>query len=253
MLIGSGVKDLLDYYEYKGYYTFRPPDRSKEKVFIYDTLPKESQMLSNDMVIMDISLARHILGVEEGYVTDVVLEVPNPLELETIRTKLIMSHFDMRIIEKNDMKKYYKNLFNYKGGLFLILYTVVLITFLLILYQRYSMITHTDAKEIALLRLVGWKIDEVIWLKIGENFFIALSAFMVGVIVAYAYVFGLDAPLLKEIFLGYNNLNNSVSFIPSVDMKILGFLFLFFIIPFIIAVLIPVWKISIIEPVEALR
>ncbi len=253
MIIGNGVKELLDYYEYKGYYTFRPPDRSIEKVFIYDTFDETSQIITNDMVIMDIDLARKILGVKDGYFTDIILEVPNPAEIETIRTKLIISHFDMRIIEKTDMKKYYQNLFNYKGGLFLILYTIVLVTFLLILYQRYSMIKHSDAKEIAILRLVGWKINEVIWLKIIENFIIAVTAFMLGVILAYIYVYIFNAPLLKEIFLGFNNLGNSVSFTPDVDIKILGFLFLFFIIPFILAVLIPVWRICITEPQEAMR
>ncbi len=253
MIIGSGVKELLDYYEYNGYYTFRPPDRSIEKVFIYEVFDKNSQMVTNDMVIMDIDLARKILGVKKENVTDIVLKVPNPAEIENIRTKLIVSHFDMRIIEKNDMKKYYKNLFNYKGGLFLILYTVVLATFLLILYQRYSIIKDSDAKEIAVLRLVGWKIEEVIWLKIIENFIIAATAFMLGVIIAYVYVYIFNAPLLKEIFLGFNNLGNSVNFTPDVDIKILGVLFLFFIVPFILAILIPLWRVCITEPQEAMR
>ncbi len=253
MIIGEGVKELFDYYHYFDYYVFRPPDRGKEKVYIYDVLPKDTQLISNDMILMDIDEARTILGVEEGYVSDIVLDITNPLEIDTIKRKLIVSHFNMRIIEKNAMKRYYANLFNYKGGIFLTLYIVVLMTFFLILYQRYSMIRHVDAKEIALLRLVGWRINEVIWLKVGENFLVAFVAYLVGVILAYIYVFYLDAVLLRNIFLGDHNLSQHVSFAPYISMEVLGLIFLLFVVPFILAILIPVWRVAVTEPVEVMR
>lgn len=253
MLIGSGVKKHFDEYAYYDYYSFRPPDRSIKKVFIYDTFSKESDIVSSDMIIMDINLAREILGVEDGFVTDIILEIPNPLELEIIKTKLIISHFDMRIIKKDEIKKYYKNLFNYKGGLFLVVYIVVLLTFLLILYQRYSMVKDVDAKEIAILRSVGWRIDTVVYLKMSESFIVATSAYILGIIVAYIYVFLLDAPILKYIFLGYSNLEQNISFSPNIDFGILTVLFLVFVIPFIIAIIIPVWRVAIIEPFEVMR
>jgi ABC-type lipoprotein release transport system permease subunit len=253
MIVGSGVKELFDFYEYKGYYTFRPPDRSIKKVFIYDEFPKETQILTNDIIVMDINLAREILGLEEGYVSDIAIDVPNKLEYEMVKTKLIISHFDMRIISKEDIKKYYENLFNYKGGVFLALYILSLITFLLILYQRYSSVTYSDAKEIAILRVTGWKISDVIWLKLSENFIIAFVSYLLGVIVAYIYVYIFKAPLVKEIFLGYNNLSNSVGFSHNIDISMLVLIFLIFVIPFMLVVLIPVWRASISEPYEVMR
>ena len=253
MIIGSGVKKFFDEYEYKDNYNFRPPDKSIKKVYIYGTLPKQSSIVASDMILMNIDLAREILGVEDGYVTDIVLEVPNPKEREMVRTKLTISHFDMRIIAKEDIQRYYKNLFNYKGGIFLILYTIVLITFLLILYQRYSMITHSDLKEIAILRSVGWRIESVIWLKISENFIVAFSAYLVGVIVAYIYVFVFGATPLKYIFLGYDNLAQDINFSPNIDIEALGLIFIFFVIPFIATIIVPVWRLSITEPTEVMR
>jgi len=253
MIIGSGVQELFDYYEYKGYYNFRPPDRSIKKVYFHSTFPKDTQIITNDMVVMDINLAREILGLEDNEITDIAIEVPNPLELEMIKTKLIISHFDMRIISKEDIKKYYENLFNYKGGVFLALYLISLLTFLLILYQRYSTVIHSDAKEIAILRISGWKISDVIWLKLSENFIIAVSSYMLGVIFAYIYVYVFNAPLIKEIFLGFNNLKNSVAFSPNIDISSLVLIFLIFIIPFMLVILIPVWRIAISEPAEVMR
>jgi ABC-type lipoprotein release transport system permease subunit len=253
MIIGLGVKELFDYYEYKDYYNFRPPDRSIKKVYFHSVFPKDTQMITNDMVMMDINLARKILGLNDDEVTDIAIEVPNPLELEMVKTKLITSHFDIRIISKEDIKKSYENIFNYKGGVFLILYLICFITFLLILYQRYTSIIDIDSKEVAILRISGWKIDDIIWLKLSENFIVALGSYMMGIIIAYFYVYILDAPLLKEIFLGFNNLNNSVSFSQSIDVATLFLIFLIFVIPFMLAILIPVWRIAIKDPYEVLR
>jgi len=253
MIIGAGVKKFLDEYQYYDYYIFRPPDRSQEKVYIYDSLSSESGIMSSDMIIMDIDQARKILGVEDGYVTDIILEVKNQDELQLIKEKLIVSHFNVRIIQKSDIESYYTNLFNYKSGVFLALFLTTLLTFLIILYQRYSMVWYVDSKEIALLRMLGWRIKNIIWLKLGENFVVAFSSYMLGVIFAYIYVFVFNAPLLKNIFLGYKNLSNEVTFAFSLDLSILGLIFLAFVVPFLLAVIIPVYRVAITEPSEVMR
>jgi len=245
MIIGAGVKSFLDEYHYFDYYIFRPPDRGKEKVYIYDEFDNSSNIVSNDIVMMDIALARKILGVKEGYVTDIILNVPNPNEREMVFNKLKMSHFNMRVIQKKDIKKHYENLYNYKGGIFLVLYIIVLTTFLLILYQRYSMIKSVDTKEVAILRLSGWQIGEIVQFKMVENFIVIVTAYIVGIFLAYFFVYGLDAPLLKQIFLGYDNLKTEVTFSPNVSFKELVTIFFIFVVPFMITILVPVWRVSV--------
>ena len=253
MLVGNGVKELFNYYKYKGNYNFRPPDRSIKKVYLHSVLPNKTQFFSNDMILMDIHLARSILGITPEYSSDTAIRIKDNANQEDVKISLILSHFDMKIIAKQDVLKYYENLFNYKGGVFLSLYLVCLITFALILYQRYSNIVHSDAKEIAILRISGWKISDVIYLKLSESFFVAMLSYMIGVILAYVYVFVLNAPLIKDIFLGYQNLQNSVSFTPNVELGSLVLIFLFFVVPFMLVIVIPVYKISITEPVEVMR
>ena len=253
MIIGKGVKQLFDYYEYKDYYTFRPPDRSKQKVYFHSEFDADTQIFTNDMIIMDMKLAKKILGLKASYFTDIAIDIQSKEVLEDVRTALILSHFDMRIISKDYMRTHYENLFNYKGGVFLALYIFSLITFLLILYQRNSNIKDFDAKEIAILRVCGWKISDVIYLKLAENFIVAFVSYMLGVILAYVYVYIFKAPLLKEIFLGFKNLENTSAFSPSVELSSLFGVFFLFIVPFMLVILIPVWKISISEPVEVLR
>ena len=254
MLIGSGVKEFFDTYHYFDYYIFRPPDRSREKVYIYGTIPKESALVSNDMILMNQESAAKILGVAPEYVTDIAVYVTKDQERDTVYEKLILSHFDARIIQKKDIAKHYENLFNYKGGVFLVLYTITLALFLLILYQRYSMIQNYDTKEIAILRTVGWSINHIVWLKLIENAIVSVTAYMSGIIFAYVYVFFFNAPLLREIFLGFNNLSNkSVSFSVTVDFSNLFLLFLLFVIPFLLAIIIPLWRLATAETSEVFR
>ena len=254
MIIGAGVREFFNIYEYTDYYIFRPPDRSKEKVYIYEDFINQSEILTNDVIITEIQTAKKILGLKENEVTDILVYVSNKEELDTVYAKLIISHFDARIIQKEDILKYYKNLFNYKGGVFLVLYLIVILLFLLIIYQRYSMIKNSDIKEIAILRSLGWKISEIINFKLFESAIVAITAYLFGVILAFLYVFIFDAPLLKQVFLGYSNLSSAaIKFTPNIDYANLTLVFFLFVIPFLLAILIPLWKLSTVEPSELLR
>ena len=69
---------------------------------------------------------------------------------------------------------------------------------------------------------------------------------------AYGFVFILGAPLLREIFLGGANLSNTVQLVPVLDFGVLSTIFLIYAVPFVAAVLIPVWRIAVTDPKEAM-
>ena len=253
MIIGNGVRKSLDELYYSDDYAFKLHNRELLKVSIFKDLPKEANLIANDLIIMDISLAKQILNINEDESTDIILNVPNDLERANVKVELILQHLDLRVIQKEDIKKVYENLYNYKGGIFLILFIIVMITFVLILYQRYTMISSSDKKEIGILKAVGWSIKDIIKLKIFETFIVAFLAFMIGVIFAYVFVFIFNAPILSNIFLGFQNIENSVSFTADISASNIITLFIFFIIPFISAVLIPVWKIAVIDAQESMK
>ncbi len=253
MIVGHGVRDFLDQNHYDGSYDFITPQQQRVAVNITDSFPENSDLFTNDMVVMEIDLARRILGVDPGEATDIVLLVPNELEGDSVMYKLIQQRFDIRVIQKKEIATAFDNLFNYQGGVFLLLYLTVLVTFVLILYQRHSMITGPDRRQIGILRAVGWGIKDVISLKVWENAVVAFSAFMVGVIFSYFYVFFWGAPGLSAVFLGYGNLPVNFVLSRGIDPGLLSLLFLFFMVPFIASVLIPVWRVAITDPVEAMK
>ena len=253
MIIGNGIKKIFEKYHYFDSYDFKLLNKQSLNLKIFKDLPQKANLVANDLIIMDINLAKKILNINEENSTDIVLNVPNDLEKQNIKEQLILKHSNIRILQKEALKKEYENMFNYKGGIFLVLFIVVIFTFILILYQRYSMISSSDKKEIGILKAVGWSIKDIIKLKIIENFIIGFMAFIIGVIVAYIFVFILNAPVLKNIFIGFSNLQNDFILNANIEFSTLITLFLFFIIPFLSAVLIPVWKIAVIDANESMK
>jgi ABC-type lipoprotein release transport system permease subunit len=252
MLVGEGVKAYLGAHFYKDAYNFLTPKGEFEKVNIFKVLPSQANLIANDMMVMPIDLARKILGYADDEVSDITFSVPNPDEWNMMTDKVSALHYDLRVVNKNDVQKSYENLYNYKGGLFLILFLVVLATFALILYQRYSMVYSAERRHIGLLRALGWSINDVLKLKFTETLVVVLISYILGVFIAYVYVFIAGAPLLKEVFLGGQNLHNTLNFVPVLDFSVLTSIFLLYALPFIASVLIPVWRVSVTDPKEAM-
>ncbi|MDN5089206.1 ABC transporter permease [Aliarcobacter butzleri] len=253
MIIGNGVKKVLDKYAYFDSYDFKLENENLKNIKIFKDLPKEANLIANDLIIMDINIAKKILDIKPDFATDIVLDVPNPLERQNVKEQILLKESNIRILQKDELKKEYENMFNYKGGIFLILFIVVIFTFILVLYQRYSMISSNDKREIGILKAVGWSIKDIIKLKIIENFIVAFMAFIIGVIFAYIFVFILQAPILKNIFIGFSNIKNDFILNQNIKISNLITLFLFFMVPFLSAVLIPVWKIAVIDATKSMK
>ena len=253
MIVGFEVDNLLKKYKYINYYDFFLPNKEIKKVKIAKVLEKESNIISSDIIILDINLARDILGINRDFSTNIAFDVPNELERTNIKQKLQRLDLDLNIIQKEDILKKYETIFNYKGGVFLILYLVVLFAFIMILYQRYSQVSINERKQIAIFKAIGYSVRDIIKIKMSENFVVAFVSYLFGVLLAYFFVFILNAPILKNIFIDFSNIKNDFIIYPYIEFSTFVTLFLFFMVLFLSSVLIPVWKISAINPYESLR
>lgn len=253
MIVGFEVDNLLKKYKYTNYYDFFLPNKEIKKVKIVKVLEKESNIISSDIIILDINLARDILGINRDFSTNIAFDVPNELERANIKQKLQRLDLDLNIIQKEDILKKYETIFNYKGGVFLILYLVVLFAFIMILYQRYSQVSINERKQIAIFKAIGYSVRDIIKIKMSENFVVAFVSYLFGVLLAYFFVFILNAPILKNIFIDFSNIKNDFIIYPYIEFSTFVTLFLFFMVLFLSSVLIPVWKISAINPYESLR
>ena len=70
----------------------------------------------------------------------------------------------------------------------------------MLLKNQISLAYGSKKREIAILRSIGFSIKEIIFLKFIQNFIVSVSAFLLGVMLAYIFVFVFNAPFLKGIF-----------------------------------------------------
>ena len=120
MIIGNGIKKIFDKYHYFNSYDFKLINNEIKEIKIFKDLPIDANIIANDLIIMDINLAKEILNIKEDESTDIILNVPNNLERQNVKDELILKHPNIKILQKENLKKEYENMFNYKGGIFLI-------------------------------------------------------------------------------------------------------------------------------------
>jgi len=253
MLIGSGVKRTMQSSYYKEYFNFIKPDGSLKKVQIAGIFDAETELESNDMIIISKDLFREIFDIQESKATDIVVKVANPQEIATVVSKIKLLFPDTRIITNQDLKVSYQNIFDYKSGIFLALFVVALFTFFIIIYDKSSGLTSEEKREIGILKALGWTVDDVLKEKFYEAFLLSFFSYSFGIGLALAYVYIFGAPLLRNIFVGYSQLKTSFELPFVFDFQTLFLVFFLSVPIYIAATLIPSWKVATLEADEVIR
>ena len=253
MIIGQGVQEILANSFYDKYFNFILPNGELRKVDIAGTFKSSTRLFSNDVVLINQDLAKEILGLDEEKCSDIIIKISNKLEINNIKNKLIALYPDCKIISKEDIIVANDSLFDYKSGIFLMMIVISLFTFAIIIYDKSSSIMSEQKEEIAILKAVGWKIEDVIKLKFYESAIVSFTAFLLGISIAIFYVYFLQAPILADIFSGYSQLKAPLSLKFYFDMSSIVLLFFITVVIYVSATIIPSWKIATIDTSEIIK
>jgi ABC-type lipoprotein release transport system permease subunit len=253
MVLGEGVKRVMDENYYKDYFNFIKPDGTLKRVDIKGVFDADTTLESNDVIVMSKEDARDIFGMDESKATDIVVKVANPKEVSTIASKIKLLYPDTRVITKDDLKISYQNIFDYKSGIFLALFIISLFTFFIIVYDKASGLSSEEKREIGILKAIGWRVEDVLKEKFYEGFIISFFAYMFGVIFAMGYVYMAQAPLLQNIFTGYSQLKTSFELPFVFDIQTLFLVFFLSVPIYIAATIIPSWRTATLDADEVIR
>ena len=253
MIVGIGVKKTLSENYYKEYFNFIKPDGELKKIKIASTFKSSTALESNDIILMSKDLVLEIFGMDKSQVTDIVLEIANPEEIPTIAKKIKNLFPDTRAITNSDLRVSYQNIFDYKSGMFLALFIVSAFTFFMIVYDKASGLSSEEKREIGILKALGWKIDDVLKAKFYEAFVVSFISFLLGVILALFFVYSLQAPILRDIFIGYSRLKPAFDLPFILDFQTLFLLFFLTIPLYIAAIIIPSWRVASMNADEVMR
>lgn len=254
MLVGKGVYELLKQDYHSKYFNFIKPDRSIKSVEILAVFKQDLGLYSNDVMLLSKENAREILGMDKNKATDIFIQIPNEEEIPTISLKIRSMFPDMNIITKEDILINFSNLFDYKNGFFISLFSISLLTFFMIVFDKISGVKSEEKQEIAILRALGWKISDLIKEKFYESFIVSFFAYMSGIFLAYVFIYVFDLSLFKDIFSGLrSDFSNEFSLPFVFDLQILFLIFVAIIPIYIAATIIPSWKIASFETQSVLR
>ncbi len=253
MLIGKGVKRIMSKNYYKEYFNFIKPDGSIKEMEISGVFSADTELESNDMIVMSIDNAREIFDMEPSLATDIVVKIPNIDEIATIAQKIKQQYPDTKVITKDDLKISYQNIFNYKSGLFLALFVISLFTFFIIIYDKLSGLSSEEKREVGVLKAIGWRVEDVLKAKFYEGFIVSFFAYLLGLLLSFAFVYIFQAPLLKNIFIGYSELKPAFELPFVLDIQTLALVFFLSVPIYIAATIIPSWRSATLEADEVIR
>jgi len=253
MFIGSGVREIMNSSYYKDYFNFIKSDGKIKRVNIKGVFDTDIGLESNDMIVMSKETLREIFAIEKSKATDIVVKVANIEEIETISLKIEQMFPNARVITNDDMKLSYENIFNYKSGIFLALFVISIFTFFIIIYDKMSGLSSEQKREVGILKAIGWRVEDVLKSKFYESLILSLFAYILGVILSLAYVYIFNAPLLRDIFIGYSDLKPvfEISFI--LDFQTLFLVFFLSVPIYVAATIIPSWKVATLDADDVIR
>lgn len=253
MVVGRGVKEVLEQNYYPQFFNFVTAGGEWKKIDIAGVFDSATRFESNDIMVLAKKSVYEIFGMDTTKATDIVLRVENPKEVATIVQKITQRYPDVRAITTEDLRVSYQNLFDYKSGFFLTVFLISVFTFFMIVFERSSGLSVEERREIGILKALGWGMDEILSQKFYEGLIISIGAFLSGIALALLFVYALQAPLLRDIFMGYSILKPPFVLSFHVDVGMLALLFFLSVPIYLAAILIPTWRASILDADEVMR
>ena len=220
---------------------------------VADVLPQASELASADLVLINEADFRAFFAYPAGHYTDIALSVANPAEVRNIALKLSKLLPDSRPILREEMKRTYASLFDWREGLMLALLSAAILAFAILAWDKAAGLSADEKREIGILKAIGWETGDVIAMKLWEGGLISLTAFLAGFVAAYVHVFKFGAPLFEPVLKGWAVLYPKFVLLPVVDGLQLATLFFFTVFPYLAAVLVPIWRAAVTDPDAIIR
>jgi ABC-type lipoprotein release transport system permease subunit len=250
--IGHGVARSLLEVE-NGTIPFKSYDGSYAFLRIKEVLPAEAELVSADLIIMAESDFRKIFGISQEYFTDLTLSVRNVKEVATIAAKIAQMLPDTRPILRDEIRRTYDAVFDWRGGMIVVILTTAILAFIILAWDKATGLSAEERREMGILKAIGWETSDVLLMKFWEGVAVSLTSFLAGVLLAYLHVFFASSTLFEPALKGWSVLYPDFRLTPFVSAYEVASLFFLTVVPYTVATIVPSWRAATIDPDSVMR
>lgn len=213
----------------------------------------ESNLLTNDLVVLQEMALRDFFSMNPQLATDLVVQVHNQREVKTLAKKIKYHLPDTRPITREEILHTYDTLFNWRSGMMLAVAVAALIAFCILAWDKATGISAEEKQEIGILKAIGWETSDILAVKFWEGLVISLTSFILGILAAWIHIFVFGAPALVPLLKGWSVLFPEFQLTPTVDFYQIFTLAFLTIVPYLACTVIPSWKTAVTDPEHVMR
>lgn len=252
MFVSSDLEKIFAKHYYKEYFNFVKPSLEVKQIKIshsFESLELDKKYLA----IMSKDAAKEVLGYKQDEVTDIAIYLSNQNELLNVVSKLQQIYPNAKVLTKEDEETKVDTLFDYDSGIFISLFIISIFTFFMIVFDKTNGISSTEKREIGILKALGWRVEDILRVKIYEASIISLFSYLAGVLLSLIYLYLFDGYYIRDIFLNILHVSEIDSLTVHFDLQALALVFFLSVPIYIAATLIPSWKAATHDADEVMR
>lgn len=233
--------------------SLRAYDGRPQPLRVAAVLDARSELVSADLMLIGEADFRALFAFPAGQYTDLALFVSNPAEVRRVARKVLERLPDSRVVLREEMRRTYAGVFDWRQGLLLSVSALALVAFALLAWDKAAGLSAEERREIGILKAVGWESGDVMAMKLWEGLLVSLIAFLLGYVLAWLHVFYLDGALFRPVLQGWSVLYPRFRLVPRAEVMQVSTLFCLTVLPYVAATLVPVWRAATADPDEVLR
>lgn len=232
---------------------FRDAAGARQEFTVASVLTPDAALLSAALVLLDEDDFRRFFAYPAGHYTDIAMSVRNPLEVANVASKLSAALPDARPIMREEVQRTYENIFDWREGVLLTLLAGAILAFAIFAWEKAAGLSAEERREIGILKAIGWETGDVIRMKVWESLIVSLAAFVTGLLAAWLSVRYFGGGPLAAALKGWSVRYPDFPLHPPVNGLQLASLFFFTVLPYLAAVLVPIWKAAVTDPDAVMR
>ena len=247
VVMGRAVRTSLDLGSRRSFSFFRP-DLSMKSFATVGIFSDGSQSVTADTLFMTIEDARDLFQLEPRQITDLLVFVANPREIDTIAAKIAATIPGSRVLTRSQILKTYTVIYSWRSGFGGICLLASMVAFVILAYDRASGLSREDMREMGILKILGWQVGDVMAVRFWESVVVSLVAFLFGYGLSWLHVVWLHGALFQPLMLGWSVLRPELRIVPSFLPADLLLLFSVSVLPYLAATVVPAWRSGMVRP-----